>query len=85
MIKNLDEAQDILYGMMHEENYSNGATNVFTFYYYELEEGNKFHTVMHLKQELKKDLTVTATKHANGYATDEELEDLKTMFNLLFS
>lgn len=89
MIKNIDEARFILYDLMEQVDgdgeYPNGGSNAIIFYYDEILEPTKFKSVSFLKQSLKKDLLNTECNNRMGWCSDEELRDLKTMFNALFS
>lgn len=89
MIKNIDEARFILYDLMEQVDgdgeYPNGGSNAIIFYYDEILEPTKFKSVSFLKQSLKKDLLITERHNRMGRCSDEELRDLKTMFNALFS
>ena len=89
MIKNMDEAKKILYDLMEQLDgdgeYPNGGSNAIIFYYDEILEPTKFKNIPFFKQSLKKDLLITERSNKMGWSSDEEIKDLKTMFNALFS
>lgn len=89
MVKNIDEARFILHDLMEQLDgdgeYPNGGSNAIIFYFDEILEPTKFKSVSFLKQSLKKDLLNVERSNRMGWCSDEELRDLKTMFNALFS